>query len=82
MSTKLFTKKKKQVTILRKNSKKLTDFFCLKLKVRQSWYVSVDSVLAAVLLPLLVIQEKVYTFPNTQTIFMQDHGIMESLVIL
>ncbi|XP_036119297.1 protein TASOR 2 isoform X1 [Molossus molossus] len=58
MSTKLFTKKKKQVTILRKNSKKLTDFFCLKLKVRQSWYVSVDSVLAAVLLPLLVIQEK------------------------
>uniref|UniRef100_A0A2I3N5U7 Transcription activation suppressor family member 2 n=1 Tax=Papio anubis TaxID=9555 RepID=A0A2I3N5U7_PAPAN len=58
MSTKLFTDKKKQVTILRKNFKTLTGFFCLILKRRQNWYVSVDSVLAAVLLPLWVIQPK------------------------
>ncbi|XP_036921799.1 protein TASOR 2 isoform X5 [Sturnira hondurensis] len=58
MSIKLFTKKKKQVTILRKNFKKLTGFFCLKLKIRQNWSVSVDSVLAAVLLPLWVTQQK------------------------
>uniref|UniRef100_A0A8C4FE30 Transcription activation suppressor family member 2 n=1 Tax=Catagonus wagneri TaxID=51154 RepID=A0A8C4FE30_9CETA len=58
MSTKLFTKKKKQVTILKKNFKQLMGFFCLKLKIRQSWYVSVDSVLAAVLSPLWVTQGK------------------------
>nr|XP_012298797.2 protein FAM208B isoform X3 [Aotus nancymaae] len=58
MSTKLFTNKKKQITILRKNFKILTGFFCLILKSRQNWYVSVDSVLAAVLLPLWVIQPK------------------------
>ncbi|XP_032004971.1 protein TASOR 2 isoform X6 [Hylobates moloch] len=58
MSTKFFTNKKKQVTILRKNFKTLTGFFCLILKSRQNWYVSVDSVLAAVLLPLWVIQPK------------------------
>ncbi|XP_077801799.1 protein TASOR 2 isoform X12 [Macaca mulatta] len=62
MSTKLFTDKKKQVTILRKNFKTLTGFFCLILKRRQNWYVSVDSVLAAVLLPLWVIQPKYYFY--------------------
>lgn len=34
--TKLFTKKKKQVITLRKNFKRLSGFFCLKLKIRQS----------------------------------------------